>query len=365
MDASKNILVTGAGKIGCILAVGLARLNNTQVTLADIHTSNIPSFLQAQKHIQICQCDVENAAELFELIQQHRIHAIVSCLPFFRNFSVAEIAKSSHCHYFDLTEDAKVTRDIFALAKNANTAFVPQCGIAPGFINVLAAHYIQQCDTVDSVKLYCGALPQKSIYPMGYALTWSTEGLINEYANLCTILKKGKSSNVQALSGLEKLILNNEAYEAFYTSGAIGTLADTYENQINSLFYKTIRYPGHCKKMRFLMKELKLENDRDLLKKLLENALPTTKNDFVILHVAIRGTKNQKTIEHTDTRRFYPDKIGTIECNAIQMVTSIAAIATINTVLTHPDRYHGAIRQEDFDLKAIMDNPMANYLKGR
>lgn len=363
MTISKNILVAGAGKIGCALSAVLASQEKTQITLVDKHISGIPNSLRAQERIEICQCDVSNAIMLFKLIKQKSIDAIVSCLPYFCNFSVAEVAKANHCHYFDLTEDVDTTRDIFALSDNADTAFVPQCGIAPGFINIVAGDFIRHCNTVNSVKLYCGALPQKIDNALGYALTWSTDGLINEYVNLCRIIQNGKLTSVPGLSDCEALVLNDETYEAFHTSGGIGTLIDSFKDHIQAMHYKTIRYPGHCEKMQFLMQDLKLAQDRKTLKKILEKALPTTTLDVVIAHVCVQGQKNNQPIELTDTRHFYPTVIADLDCTAIQAVTSIGATVVIDTVLSNPKAYQGPIKQEDFLLDTILNSSLAAYLK--
>lgn len=363
MKAAKNILIAGAGHIGCALAALLASQPSRKIILVDKHISSIPSAFRKNEHIEIVRCDISDATLLFGLIQKKSIDAIVSCLPYFCNFSVAEVAKANHCHYFDLTEDVATTRDIFALAKNADTAFVPQCGIAPGFINIVANNLIQQFDKVESAKLYCGALPQKNDNALGYALTWSTEGLINEYGNNCRVIKNGKLIETAGLSDCEQLSINEKRYEAFHTSGGIGTLIDTFQNKINTLFYKTIRYPGHAEKMQFLMEDLKLNNDRKTLKRILERALPTTTEDLVIIHVVVKGEINKKTEIQNDTRLFYPTVIGELDYTAIQAVTTAGAGVVIDSVLSESTKYKGPVKQEDFDLDTILNNALAAYLK--
>jgi len=355
MDDKKKILIAGAGNIGSTLTNLLDKQADTEVTLVDKRVS------PGSKAIQ---CDVQNAAALLEIIEEKSINAIVSSLPYYCNVMVAEVAKANHCHYFDFTEDVKTTQDIFILAENAKTAFVPQCGIAPGFINIIAGHFIRQCDSVDQVKLYCGALPQKNNNPLGYALTWSTEGLINEYGNRARVIEDGQLKMVAGLSGKEDLQLGNTLFEAFHTSGGIGTLIDTYQDKVKNMFYKCIRYPGHCEKMQFLMNDLKLNEARDTLKKILEHALPTTKEDVVITYVDVVGTKDKKRQSFTDLRYFYPPLQFTPHQTAIQTVTSLSAAVVIDTILSNPKNYSGPIKQEDFDLDTILNNPIANYLNG-
>lgn len=354
MDDTKNILIAGAGNIGKALATILESLPNTHVTLID---------QKADPGSKVIACDVSNANSLFELIQEKSIHAIVSSLPYFYNLSVAEVAKANQCHYFDLTEDVRTTDDIFSLAENASTAFVPQCGVAPGFINIVASHLIRQCDTVDTIKLYCGALPQEITNSLGYTLNWSTEGLINEYGNACRIIENGQLKTAPGLSGLEELTISNTAFEAFFTSGGVGTLIDTYKDKVNNMFYKTMRYPGHCEKMQFLMQDLKLNEDRDTLKRILENAIPINQKDLVITHVVVSGAKNKKSLTLSDTRHFYPSTHFGKSFTAIQTITSLGAAVVIDTVLSDPKQYQGPIKQEDFDLDTILKHPLADYFK--
>ena len=141
---------------------------------------------------------------------------------------VAEIARKVNAHYFDLTEDVAVTRAVRELADGATRAFVPQCGLAPGFISIAANALIQHFDEIRSVKLRVGALPQHPNNALKYSLTWSTDGLINEYGNPCEAIVDGRAVEVAPLEGLEEIEIDGVLYEAFNTSGGLGSLAETY-----------------------------------------------------------------------------------------------------------------------------------------
>jgi len=355
MDAQKNILIAGAGKIGCTVAAIFSHDKHARVTLIDLQTDHIPNI----HGLNVARCDINHTAELIAFIQKNNIRSIVSTLPYYCNKRLAEIAKDQHCHYFDVTEDVETTRYIFSLADKADTAFVPQCGVAPGLINIIANHLIQQKTqqgkTINAVKLYCGALPQKNDNALGYAITWSTDGLINEYGNMCRVLDHGVITTIPGLSAHETLRLNSDEFEAFATSGGAGTLLDTYQKKVQIMFYKTLRYPGHCEKMRFLMYDLKLNEHRDMLKTILENALPKGADDVVITHVCVDDL--------FDTRRFYPKKIADIPCSAIQTVTSTSLSIVVDIVMSHADRYHGPVKQEDFKLNDILTHPYARYFQ--
>ena len=141
-------------------------------------------------------------------------------------------AREAGCHYFDLTEDVAATRAIKQLAEGASTAFMPQCGLAPGFIGIVAHHLAQGFDTLHEVKMRVGALPAFPTNALKYNLTWSVDGLINEYCHPCEAIRGGKNIEVLPLEGLEHFSLDGTEYEAFNTSGGLGTLCETLRRQV-------------------------------------------------------------------------------------------------------------------------------------
>ena len=135
---------------------------------------------------------------------------------------------------------------------------MPQCGLAPGFVSIVAHRLTQSFESLDTVHMRVGALPQFPTNALTYNLTWSTDGLINEYCNPCEAIHDGQRMNVLPLEGVEHFSLDGVRYEAFNTSGGLGTLCDTLDNQVRELNYKTIRYQGHRDYMAFLISELRL-----------------------------------------------------------------------------------------------------------
>lgn len=352
MGRQKNILIAGAGRIGQTIAAILSADATKNIFLLDITINNKKL---CATNVQFIQGDINDHHLLGEIVLKDKISAIVSCLPYFCNIKLAEFSKKNNCHYFDLTEDIFTTQKIFTLAKNATTAFVPQCGVAPGLVNIIANELITEVNHPKQVSIYCGALPQTNDNALGYALNWSTDGLINEYGNNCRVLHDHKITEVPGLSNLEEICLHNEALEAFCTSGGIGTLVDTYKEKIDKMSYKALRYRGHCEKMRFLMRDLKLNDHRDMLKEILENALPKNTPDRVLAHI--------KVDDLSDTREFLPTTIANQPCSAIQAVTATSAATVIDTVLQNPKQYQGPIKQEHFSLSTILNNQHAEYLR--
>jgi saccharopine dehydrogenase-like NADP-dependent oxidoreductase len=221
----------------------------------------------------------------------------MSALPFACNKTVAQAAADVGVHYADLTEDVDTSHFIASLATKSSVCFIPQCGIAPGFVSIAAAHLVKLFDKVDSVKMRVGALP---IYPtnrLKYNLTWSTDGLINEYCNPCEVILDGRLIKVPPLEGYERFSLDGDEYETFHTSGGLGTLCHTLHGKVRELNYKTIRYPGHRDLMKFLLQDLRLGVEhapagksgvafnRRLAMDLLDHAVARTLQDVVVVFI--------------------------------------------------------------------------------
>jgi saccharopine dehydrogenase-like NADP-dependent oxidoreductase len=259
-------------------------------------------------------------------------------------------------HYFDLTEDVEVTRAVRATAEGASTAFVPQCGLAPGFISIAANELISHFDELRSIRMRVGALPQHPNNVLKYSLTWSTEGLINEYGNPCFAIADRRLVEAAPLEGLEEIEIDGTLYEAFNTSGGLGSLGETYGERCEQMNYKTIRYPGHCEQMRLLMNDLKLNHDRTTLKRILENAVPQTLQDVVIVYVAVSGRQDGELREENYVNKIYPQEILGRLWSAIQVTTASGITAVVDLVLAKPERFRGFVRQEQFGLPEVLAN---------
>ncbi len=355
---TKRVAVLGSGKIGELVATLFVDAGDYRVVLADKDEGRLRALALpwSSGRLEARALDAGDRSALSGLFRDEHIDAVVSCLPYYLNVEVATAAREAAVHYFDLTEDVEVTRAVRRLAEDAQTAFVPQCGLAPGFISIVANHLMRRFETLDEAKLRVGALPQYPSNELKYALTWSSDGVINEYGNLCEGIVDGRLQSLQPLEGLESIELRGRRYEAFNTSGGLGSLADTYGGRIRHLTYKTIRYPGHCTLVRFLMNDLRLNDDRPNLKRILENAVPRTEQDVVLVYVSARGTRQSGFYEDTYVQAVYPDEIAGRRWSAIQITTAAGITAVVDLVLTRPDRYRGFLRQEDIDLETFLGN---------
>jgi saccharopine dehydrogenase-like NADP-dependent oxidoreductase len=358
-----RVLVLGAGKIGSLIAGLLADSGAYSVHLADLNPGVAAGVARAHGVSQIAAFDVDasSGAALAAHLRAHPVDAVVSSLPFHCNVKVAEAARAAGAHYFDLTEDVAVTRGVRTIAEGASQAFVPQCGLAPGFISIAAAELIRHFDELRTVKLRVGALPQHPNNVLKYSLTWSTEGLINEYGNACESIQDGKPVAVAPLEGLEEISIDGTAYEAFNTSGGLGSLAETWGGKVEAMDYKTIRYPGHCEQMRLLMNGLKLNHDRATLKRILENAVPQTLQDVVIVYAAVAGRQDGELREENYVHKIYPQLIAGRLWSAIQVTTAAGVTSVLDLVLEQPRRYQGFIAQEQFRLPEILANRFGRF----
>jgi saccharopine dehydrogenase-like NADP-dependent oxidoreductase len=255
----------------------------------------------------------------------------------------------------------EVTRAVRRIARGATKAFVPQCGLAPGFISIAANELTKHFDQLRSIKLRVGALPQHPNNVLKYSLTWSTEGLINEYGNPCQAVVDGKIVAAAPLEGLEEIEIDGTLYEAFNTSGGLGSLAESYGKQCEQINYKTMRYPGHCAQMRLLMNDLKLNSDRATLKRVLEHAVPQTLQDVVIVYAAVAGKQDGELREENYVNKIYPQMIAGRLWSAIQVTTAAGITAVVDLVLSSPRKYSGFVAQEQFALPEILANRFGQY----
>ena len=349
----KDVLVLGAGKIGAMIADLLVETGDYKVTVGDSDTAQLDR-LHTRLPIDKAEIDVADRGALDRALAGS--YAVLSAVPYYLTVGIAEAARDAGVHYLDLTEDVASTRRIRELAEGAGTALIPQCGLAPGFISIVAHDLARRFETLDSVRLRVGALPQFPSNALNYNLTWSTDGVINEYCEPCEAIVNGQLREVTPLEGREEFSLDGVRYEAFNTSGGLGTLCETFAGKVRTLDYRTVRYPGHCAIMRALLNDLRLRDRRDLLKDILEHAVPATLQDVVIVFVTVSGHKGGGIVQESYANKVYGQSVGGVPRSAIQMTTA-AGICTVLDLLAGgrvPD--HGFVRQEDVALDAFLAN---------
>ena len=354
----KRIVVIGAGEIGSTIAAMLGETGDYGVTIVD-HDAERLSGLEVFGPVRGLQADVGDPQALQPLLGG--AFALLSAAPYYLTQGVAQAAKAAETHYLDLTEDVAGARAVRGLAAGASTAFAPQCGLAPGFITILAHDLISRFDSLQDVTMGVGALPQFPSNALNYNLTWSTEGLINQYCEPCEAIINGKRCETQPLEDCELFALDGVSYEAFNTSGGLGSLCETLDGRVRSLSYRTIRYPGHAALMKALLHDLRLCERRDLLKDILENAVPRTTQDVVVIFVTVTGRRRGRLDQETYAHKIYGGRIGSVARSAIQITTAAGVCAVLDLLAEEQLPQRGVVRQEDVPLGLFLANRFGRH----
>ena len=347
----REILIVGAGHIGDAAAALLEASGDYRITVADRSAEALASL---GPRIERRKIDAEDVGAMAGLMRGK--FAVLSAAPYHLTANIAQAAKASSVHYLDLTEDVTSTRKVRAIAGDAETAFIPQCGLAPGFVSIVAADLARGFESLQDVRLRVGALPRYPSNALNYNLTWSTDGVINEYCEPCEAIVDGAPRQTRALEECESFALDGVAYEAFNTSGGLGTLAETLAGKARNVNYRTIRYPGHAAIMKALLNDLRLRERRDLLKEILENAVPATLQDVVIIFVTVSGLAAGRLVQETYANRIYGREAGGRTLSAIQLTTASSACAVLDLLAQGRLPTKGFLRQEEIALADFLAN---------
>lgn len=356
-----TVALFGSGKIGEAITGLLGSSGKYKVLVCDIDGRRAKDVAKMWKNAEGRELDIENGREMLKILKGCR--AVLNALPFYCNVKVAEAAAAADIHYFDLTEDVSTSKAVAELATKTKKAwFMPQCGLAPGFISIAAAHLVKTYDEVDTVKMRVGALPIFPSNRLKYNLTWSTDGLINEYCNLCEIIDEGKRIQALPLEGYETFSLDGDEYEAFNTSGGLGTLSDTLEGKVRQLDYKSVRYPGHREYLTFLMQDLRFNSDRETLKRVFERSIPATPQDKCLIFTSVTGKSKGRLMQRTYASTVYDTIINKHHFSAIQITTASGICTPLDLALTGKiKKKPGFLRSEDISLTDFLKNQFGKY----
>jgi lysine 6-dehydrogenase len=249
------MLVLGAGLQGCACAYDLLQDKDvTEVRLADLHINHLPDFLAPYSGPRLIPTTLDVRDRAAVLGAMRDCDAVMSAIPYYFNFDLAKLAVEAGVHFCDLGGNTEIVfnqKTLDADARRKNITVVPDCGLAPGMVNILAEYGIRQLDSVDSVKIFVGGLPQHPEPPLNYMLVYSLEGALDYYTTLSWVLRDCKRTQVKALSEREPVTFESplDTLEAFHTAGGLSTMAFRYEGKIPTMEYKTLRYPGHAELM--------------------------------------------------------------------------------------------------------------------
>ncbi|HXY31465.1 MAG TPA: saccharopine dehydrogenase C-terminal domain-containing protein [Gemmatimonadaceae bacterium] len=247
-----RMLVLGAGLQGSACAFDLLQNPEVkEVRLADLAITHLPDFLApySGKRLLPTHLDVREREAVLAVMRES--DAVMSAIPYYYNLEMAELAVEAGTHFCDLGGNTEIVfrqKELDAKACARNITVVPDCGVAPGMVNILAQHGIERFDSVQSVRIYVGGLPQHPEPPLNYQIVYSLEGVLDYYTTLSWVLRNGRRTQVKALSERESVTFPMPVgeLEAFHTAGGLSTMAFRYEGKIPTMEYKTLRYPGHA-----------------------------------------------------------------------------------------------------------------------
>jgi lysine 6-dehydrogenase len=312
-----RMLVLGAGLQGSACAYDLLQNPDvSQVRLADHRLDHLPEFLKPLSGPRLIPTTLDVRDREAVLAVMRESDAVMSAIPYYFNLQLAECAVEAGVHFCDLGGNTEIVfqqKELAERARAKGVTIIPDCGVAPGMVNILAEHGIRQLDTVDSVRIYVGGLPQNPEPPLNYQVVYSLEGVLDYYTTRSWVLRDGQRSQVTALSEREPVEFPAPVgtLEAFHTAGGLSTMAFRYEGKVPEMEYKTLRYPGHAEIMESI-RELGLLDlepvdvkgikvvPRDLFVAAVGPKLTKDAPDLLALRVTVRGTKGGKPAE----RRF-------------------------------------------------------------
>lgn len=343
-----RIVVLGLGGVGSLVA---AMLRDLGVTVRGVDIQQGPGRPEG---IEVLVSDLNDPTMLKAAMADQ--DAVISCLPYQQTLAVAEAAHEIGLHYFDPTEDVRTTKAIRELAVDATHVMIPQNGLAPGFIGILGAAIAKRFDEdgLRHIRLRVGALPQNPIGQLGYAGNWSLHGLVHEYIADCEVITNGEARTIPPLRNPEILRIFGEEFEAFTTSGGLGTMTDTFAGRVESLSYKSIRYTGHLNCMRLLLEELRFRNDPDTLVRLLADALPPDDQDRVLVHASVQGVADGKLQTQEIVADYWPMEIAGRIRTAITWTTAASIVAVVELVGEQQLAQKGFVKQEDIPLDLFL-----------
>jgi lysine 6-dehydrogenase len=356
-----KFLVLGAGKMGYAVAYDLIRSPKVEkVVLTDRSEAILKSTADRLKDPKLVPAlvDVTNERELGQLMEE--VDVAISCVTYEHNYELTKLALSTRTHFVDLGGNEELVRRQFLLdelAKERGVSIIPDAGLAPGMVSLLAASAAESLDEVYDMRIRVGGVPiDREINTLGYAQVFSVEGLINEYSEDCTLIRDGKLLQLPALSELEEVEFPPPfgRMEAFNTSGGISTLPQSYLNRIQHLDYKTVRYIGHCQAIR-AMQELGFFSPekfngselspRAVLAGQLAKHLPVGEPDAVLLRVSVSGNKSGKPSQLVFDCVDYADQA--VGLSAMMRMTAFPA-SILGQMLARGDiNKRGVLRQEE------------------
>lgn len=356
-----KILVLGAGRMGhgAVFDLIYNSPEVSSVTVADYDFRKVKELAEQIKSpkLNAVRVDASDRQEITDLMRRH--DAVISCINYWYNLELSKIAVETKTNFCDLGGNNYIVDSQLALdeqVRNAGINIIPDCGLAPGMVSILAMHGAKRFDEIEEIHIRVGGLPQNPRPPLKYQLVFSVEGLINEYIELARVIRGGEIREIDSMTELETLSFENfPALEAFQTSGGTSTLPDTFLGKIKELDYKTIRYAGHCEKFKtmidlglcsseeIIVDDVKIK-PRRVFGELLQKMLPADEPDYVLVRLDFVGKTSgeQKKLRYDIVDKYHE----TTNLSAMMRTTAFPASIIAQMMAKGSVNMRGATPQE-------------------
>lgn len=373
-----NILIAGAGGIGEATGLILAANKNVDcnIYIGDRYikqAEKVAALINNNSGSNSCNSFLIPEDGISDEMKERLTKAdiILDCLPGSQAPRLAQYAKDYKCHYANLTEYVKETDMVTKIAKGAETGFILQTGLAPGYINIIAHHLYKKftkkynVEVVDNIDMKVGALSKHARAPYFYAFTWSPIGVATEYIKNALIVENFETHEIPSLSSTEKIIIDGIEYEDDFTSGGAADLPVALAGKVKNLNYKTLRFPGHYAWAKSVIQNTpkdvnKLEN----LNKLMLDTIPAVEDDVVVIYVSVKGKDNHGVLRAVEKSiHVYPSKVGNVTLRAIQTTTAAPLCETALILLS--GKHKGAVFQSQIDTDGFLNGPIVSSVYGK
>ncbi len=360
MDSSLNslskqkIVIVGAGRTGLAIADQLRAVQNYELILID--PIDEAKWHATKNGYNVVDVDGTDCVAMNKLLNDAQL--VVVSAPDFVVEYVAKSALECGCHYVDVSENTALLGKLKTQMLSASQNFVPQCGLAPGYMTSYVNSQLKNISPDAEVQVYVGVLPEHKTNRLGYGNMWGIGGLMTEYTSPCKAVMNGDETLIEPLSEYETLRINGTNYEAFTTSGSIDELVDLHKGKLHKLIFKTLRYEGHLDYIKFLLDDLKLAERHQQFKSLLLNGLPLMDRDLVIIGIVVNsnghGNKGQGMTEKSQFNFFSSLENNEDICTSAISMTSAAHVCCVIDLLCSSQAPHtGLLLHNEIDLHML------------
>lgn len=376
MYIKHKVIIAGAGGIGRAAGLIMAEqpdfdceifIGDIQLSIAEEACQWIQKGASSLVNIESFEIKPDSLSEHMDYILKSA-DLLLDCLPGSEAPRMAAFAKKYKLHYVNLTEYVDETRQILEISKDAETGFILQSGLAPGYVNILANHLYKEFvsqygdQQVDHIAMKVGALTRITTNPHYYGFTWSPIGVATEYVKDAIVIRNGIKTSIASLTDTTDILIDGIHYEDDFTSGGAADLPDYFAGKIRNLDYKTIRYPGHYAWVKKQLAEIGLQDNPEIeLLNRMKQAIPNVDEDLIVLYVGITGKDASGTIRIKErSLRIEPSYVGSHKLKAIQTTTAAPMLEAARMLLT--GKYKGPMLQSQIDTQEFLSGSFVQMI---